>query len=96
MKTSTVIFLYIIFTYLLVCFAFLLLLDSIPIWWLWGYWISPMMYAQNAISVNEFLGHSWQKVLLLFRQATGVYISRSIHLNFHSFIHFPVECYEYW
>jgi hypothetical protein len=55
-----------------------------------------MMYAQNAISVNEFLGHSWQKVLLLFRQATGVYISRSIHLNFHSFIHFPVECYEYW
>lgn len=27
-----------------------------------------MMYAQNAISVNEFLGHSWGKVILAFRQ----------------------------
>nr|CAD1842985.1 unnamed protein product [Ananas comosus var. bracteatus] len=34
---------------------------SIPVWWIWGYWISPLMYAQNAISINEFLGHSWDK-----------------------------------
>ena len=25
-----------------------------------------MMYAQNAISVNEFHGHSWSKVILDF------------------------------
>ncbi|KAF5193457.1 Pleiotropic drug resistance abc transporter [Thalictrum thalictroides] len=28
-------------------------------WWIWGYWISPLTYCQNAIGVNEFLGHSW-------------------------------------
>lgn len=31
-------------------------------WWLWGYWISPLMYGQNAITVNEFLGKSWSHV----------------------------------
>nr|XP_027071225.1 ABC transporter G family member 32-like isoform X1 [Coffea arabica] len=35
--------------------------DSIPRWWIWGFWISPLMYAQNGASVNEFLGHSWDK-----------------------------------
>lgn len=35
--------------------------DRIPGWWIWGFWISPLMYAQNAASVNEFLGHSWDK-----------------------------------
>ncbi|KAH1219474.1 ABC transporter G family member 40 [Glycine max] len=25
-------------------------------WWIWGYWISPIMYEQNAMMVNEFLG----------------------------------------
>ncbi|KAL0345245.1 UNVERIFIED_CONTAM: ABC transporter G family member 32 [Sesamum radiatum] len=35
--------------------------DRIPPWWIWGFWISPLMYAQDAASVNEFLGHSWDK-----------------------------------
>ncbi|XP_030552874.1 ABC transporter G family member 32 isoform X2 [Rhodamnia argentea] len=35
--------------------------DRIPSWWIWGFWISPLAYAQNAASVNEFLGHSWEK-----------------------------------
>ncbi|KAI3421393.1 uncharacterized protein J3R85_012430 [Psidium guajava] len=35
--------------------------DRIPSWWIWGFWISPLAYAQNAVSVNEFLGHSWEK-----------------------------------
>ncbi|PPS20493.1 hypothetical protein GOBAR_AA00060 [Gossypium barbadense] len=35
--------------------------DRIPSWWIWGYWVSPLMYAQNAASVNEFLGNSWHK-----------------------------------
>ncbi|KAF7806336.1 ABC transporter G family member 32 [Senna tora] len=35
--------------------------DRIPSWWIWGFWISPLMYAQNSASVNEFLGHSWDK-----------------------------------
>lgn len=42
------------------------LADHIKKWWIWGYWSSPLMYAQNAIAVNEFLGHSWQKVMISF------------------------------
>ncbi|XP_030489590.2 ABC transporter G family member 32 [Cannabis sativa] len=37
--------------------------DRVPSWWIWGFWFSPLMYAQNAASVNEFLGHSWDKVV---------------------------------
>uniref|UniRef100_A0A2P2K9X4 Uncharacterized protein MANES_04G106100 n=2 Tax=Rhizophora mucronata TaxID=61149 RepID=A0A2P2K9X4_RHIMU len=33
--------------------------DDIKKWWIWGYWSSPLMYGQNAVLVNEFLGHSW-------------------------------------
>ncbi|PSS36226.1 ABC transporter G family member 32 like [Actinidia chinensis var. chinensis] len=42
------------------CFFFIVT-DSISSGWIWGFWISPLMYAQNAASVNEFLGHSWDK-----------------------------------
>ncbi|EPS72117.1 hypothetical protein M569_02641, partial [Genlisea aurea] len=35
--------------------------DRIPSWWIWGFWISPLMYSQEAATVNEFLGHSWNK-----------------------------------
>nr|XP_023894172.1 ABC transporter G family member 32 isoform X1 [Quercus suber]XP_023894173.1 ABC transporter G family member 32 isoform X2 [Quercus suber] len=35
--------------------------DDIPSWWIWGFWFSPLMYAQIAASDNEFLGHSWDK-----------------------------------
>lgn len=37
--------------------------DRVPKWWIWGFWFSPLMYAQNAASVNEFHGHSWDKVV---------------------------------
>ncbi|CAO2175421.1 unnamed protein product [Urochloa humidicola] len=43
--------------------GFILVREKIKKWWIWGYWISPMMYAQNAISVNEMLGNSWNKIL---------------------------------
>ncbi|KAL6659896.1 hypothetical protein ACP70R_002018 [Stipagrostis hirtigluma subsp. patula] len=43
--------------------GFILERDKVKKWWIWGYWVSPMMYAQNAISVNEMLGHSWDKIL---------------------------------
>ncbi|KAL6634302.1 hypothetical protein ACP70R_026973 [Stipagrostis hirtigluma subsp. patula] len=51
---------------LLVCVVmsgFILKRDKINKWWIWAYWISQMMHAQNAISVNEMLGHSWKKTL---------------------------------
>ncbi|KAL5572721.1 hypothetical protein UlMin_022318 [Ulmus minor] len=42
--------------------GFIISRDHIPSWWIWGFWVSPLMYAQNAASVNEFLGHSWDKM----------------------------------
>lgn len=47
---------------LMIHFIFSVLTDRIPSWWIWGFWISPLMYAQDAASVNEFLGHAWDKV----------------------------------
>ncbi|KAI4355693.1 hypothetical protein L6164_004441 [Bauhinia variegata] len=43
--------------------GFILSKDDIKNWWIWGFWISPLMYGQNAISANEFLGHSWNKYI---------------------------------
>lgn len=40
--------------------------DDIKKWWIWGYWISPIMYGQNAILANEFFGHSWSRVSTTF------------------------------
>ncbi|XP_027349245.1 ABC transporter G family member 39-like [Abrus precatorius] len=34
--------------------------DSKP-WMIWGYYVSPMMYGQNAIVMNEFLDERWSK-----------------------------------
>ncbi|OIW15880.1 hypothetical protein TanjilG_04415 [Lupinus angustifolius] len=41
--------------------GFILPKDDIPNYWIWGYWISPLMYAFNAFSVNEMLAPRWQK-----------------------------------
>lgn len=41
------------------------LADDIRAWWAWAYWASPMMYAQNAVAVNEFLDDRWGTVSLL-------------------------------
>ncbi|KAL9167878.1 hypothetical protein ABFS82_05G126500 [Erythranthe guttata] len=37
--------------------------EDVKKWWIWAFWSSPMMYAQNAIIVNEFTGHSWSKLV---------------------------------
>lgn len=36
--------------------------DDIEPWMIWGYYISPMMYGQNAIVMNEFLDKRWSAV----------------------------------
>lgn len=36
--------------------------DDIRPWMIWGYYISPMMYGQNAIVMNEFLDKRWSAV----------------------------------
>ncbi|KAL2642881.1 hypothetical protein R1flu_010468 [Riccia fluitans] len=43
--------------------GFIIPRTSIKPWWIWGYWISPLAYAQNAVQVNEFLAPEWGKPL---------------------------------
>ncbi|KAG0503184.1 hypothetical protein HPP92_003256 [Vanilla planifolia] len=40
--------------------GFVISRKSIKDFWIWGYWSSPLMYAQNALAANEFLGHKWK------------------------------------
>ncbi|KAF8398268.1 hypothetical protein HHK36_017195 [Tetracentron sinense] len=50
--------------------GFIVSREDIYSWWMWGYWTSPLMYAQNAIAVNEFLASRWNEggeVLLKLR-----------------------------
>uniref|UniRef100_A0A2N9HQQ6 ABC-2 type transporter domain-containing protein n=1 Tax=Fagus sylvatica TaxID=28930 RepID=A0A2N9HQQ6_FAGSY len=76
---------------LLMLFAlsgFVLSREDIKKWWIWGYWISPLMYAQNAIVVNEFFGKSWSKVLANSTETLGVAVLKSRG-------YFP-HAYWYW
>ncbi|XP_027349417.1 ABC transporter G family member 39-like isoform X8 [Abrus precatorius] len=41
--------------------GFIVAKDDIEPWMIWGYYISPMMYGQNAIVMNEFLDKRWSK-----------------------------------
>ncbi|KAM7513222.1 hypothetical protein LguiB_012097 [Lonicera macranthoides] len=72
----------------LVLGGFILSRDDIKKWWIWGYWISPLMYGQNAIAVNEFLGKSWGHVPANSTESLGVSILKSRGI-------FP-EAHWYW
>lgn len=39
--------------------GFIIAKDDIKPWMIWGYYVSPMMYGQNAIAINEFLDKRW-------------------------------------
>ncbi|XP_022777146.1 pleiotropic drug resistance protein 1-like [Durio zibethinus] len=76
---------------LLVLFAncgYVLSQDEVKKWWIWGYWISPMMYSQNAIVINEFLGESWNHVIPSTAEPLGVLVLKSRG--------FFTEAYWYW
>ncbi|XP_073296856.1 pleiotropic drug resistance protein 1-like [Primulina huaijiensis] len=68
--------------------GFVLARGSVKKWWIWGYYISPMMYAENAISVNEFRGHSWIQVPANSNVSLGVQVLNG--LGFFS------NSYWYW
>ncbi|KAJ9553698.1 hypothetical protein OSB04_017743 [Centaurea solstitialis] len=40
--------------------GFIVARDDIHSWMIWGYYVSPMMYGQNAIMINEFLDDRWK------------------------------------
>lgn len=65
---------------LLLLFAlggFVLSREQVKKWWLWGYWSSPLMYAQNAILINEFTGKNWRRILPNTSETLGVTILKS-------------------
>ncbi|KAJ9159320.1 hypothetical protein P3X46_024831 [Hevea brasiliensis] len=72
----------------LVLGGFVLSRDDVKKWWIWGYWLSPMMYAQNGIAVNEFLGKSWNHFPANSTETLGVMVLKSRGI-FH-------EAYWYW
>ncbi|KAB5513950.1 hypothetical protein DKX38_027856 [Salix brachista] len=61
----------------LVMGGFILSRDNVKPWWIWGYWFSPLMYVQNAVSVNEFLGNSWRHIPPNSTESLGVTVLKS-------------------
>ncbi|URD75112.1 Plant PDR ABC transporter associated [Musa troglodytarum] len=63
--------------------GFVISKDDIQPWLVWGYWLSPMTYGQNALAINEFLDQRWnmqlkkngmkEDRLQLLRDVSGVF-----------------------
>ncbi|KAK6148931.1 hypothetical protein DH2020_016456 [Rehmannia glutinosa] len=51
--------------------------EDVKKWWIWGYWSSPLMYAQDAIVVNEFRGNSWNHVIPNTNETLGVAVLKT-------------------
>ncbi|BFG24412.1 hypothetical protein CerSpe_106880 [Prunus speciosa] len=43
--------------------GFLIPRGEIPNWWIWGYWVSPLTYGFNAMTVNEMYSPRWMNKL---------------------------------
>ncbi|KAI3912940.1 hypothetical protein MKW92_048293 [Papaver armeniacum] len=50
---------------------------NVKSWWIWGYWMSPLMYGTNAVLVNEFYGDQWKKVLPGMNETLGETVIKS-------------------
>ncbi|XP_013454713.2 pleiotropic drug resistance protein 1 [Medicago truncatula] len=68
--------------------GFIMSRRDIKSWWIWGYWISPLMYGQNAIMVNEFLGDSWNHFTPNSNKTLGIQVLESRG--------FFTDAYWYW
>ncbi|KAG5607593.1 hypothetical protein H5410_029085 [Solanum commersonii] len=62
--------------------------DDVKKWWIWGYWISPLMYSVNSILVNEFDGKKWEHIAPNGAEPLGHAVVRSRRF-------FP-DAYWYW
>ncbi|KAL8043077.1 hypothetical protein ABFX02_09G094400 [Erythranthe guttata] len=68
--------------------GFVLSRENVKKWWLWGYWSSAVMYAENALIVNEFTGYSWRNISSKTNVPLGVEVAKSLG-------YFP-QAYWYW
>nr|XP_011460946.1 PREDICTED: ABC transporter G family member 31 [Fragaria vesca subsp. vesca] len=71
------------------CFGgFIIPKDSIKPWWEWAFWISPLSYAQRAVSVNEFTAARWLKISPFTNRTIGQSVLQQYDL--------PNGDYWYW
>nr|XP_043635485.1 ABC transporter G family member 31 [Erigeron canadensis] len=68
--------------------GFIMPKDMIKPWWTWGFWMSPLSYAQRAIAVNEFTSTRWMQKFA----GTNSTIGYSV-LEFHDL---PIDDNWYW
>ncbi|XP_062171942.1 ABC transporter G family member 31 [Alnus glutinosa] len=68
--------------------GFIIPKSMIKPWAVWAFWLSPLSYGQNAISVNEFTATRWMERSALGNNTVGYNI-----LNSHSL---PTQDYWYW
>ncbi|XP_042513197.1 ABC transporter G family member 31-like isoform X2 [Macadamia integrifolia] len=57
-------------------------------WWVWMFYLSPLQYAQRAISVNEFTATRWMERSMHGNNSVGFYVLQSHDL--------PNNAYWYW
>ncbi|XP_038716809.1 LOW QUALITY PROTEIN: ABC transporter G family member 31-like [Tripterygium wilfordii] len=68
--------------------GFIMPKHEIKPWWIWGYWVSPLSYGQNAISVNEFTATRWMKMSHIGNVTVGYNVLRDHGI--------PTGDYWYW
>ncbi|KAK4792568.1 hypothetical protein SAY86_023003 [Trapa natans] len=61
---------------------------SLPGWLKWGFWLSPLSYAEIGIMINEFLAPRWQKVSSSSNTTIGHQVLRELGLDY--------SAYFYW
>ncbi|EFJ13281.1 ATP-binding cassette transporter [Selaginella moellendorffii] len=57
--------------------GFVISRNSIHPWWIWAYWSSPLMYAQNAIAVNEFTAPRWRVLAPNSTESVGTIVLKA-------------------
>ncbi|MFQ6619651.1 hypothetical protein Gotur_000721, partial [Gossypium turneri] len=62
--------------------------DQIKPWWVWASWLSPLQYAQRAVSINEFTATRWKKISAIGNNTIGYNV-----LHQHGL---PSAKYWYW
>lgn len=53
-----------VMTTLFVLGGFIISKDDLGPWMKWSYFVSPLMYGQNAVAINEFLDKRWSTPII--------------------------------
>nr|GEX58236.1 ABC transporter G family member 31 [Tanacetum cinerariifolium] len=62
--------------------GFIMPKEMIKPWWVWGFWVSPLSYAQRTIAVNEFTATRWMKILPVYALVFNIIVTLSLaYLN---------------